>query len=83
MDGINSSDIIIACPETSDGVNIAIGWASLLKKKIIILLSNGERVSCISAGLSGITETRVLMFKDISDLRIKLKNCLNEFVGQK
>lgn len=39
VEELSKCDILIAYPETSSGVNLEIGWASMMKKKVIILLN--------------------------------------------
>jgi hypothetical protein len=79
FESLRSSDILIAYPEDSKGVNVVIGWASMLKKKIIILLNDKEVLSFCYLSLNGITETRILKFKDIVDMETKLAETLNDF----
>jgi nucleoside 2-deoxyribosyltransferase len=76
LEVLTSSDIIVAYPERSVGVNIELGWASLMKKKIIVLVNEREEVSLMHAGLNGITNSEIVKFRDIADLRTKLKECL-------
>lgn len=80
FEGVKSSDVLIAYPEASKGVNVLIGWASSLKKKIVILVNEKEKISVVHSGIQTLTETRIIKFRDIMDLRTKLKACLNEFV---
>lgn len=37
QDGLIASDIVIAFPDSSYGVHMELGWASILKKRIIVL----------------------------------------------
>lgn len=83
FEGLKSSDILIAYPEASKGTNVLIGWASSLKKKIIILVNEREKLSVVHSGMPALTETRIIKFRDIMDLRAKLKDCLNDFVLRK
>lgn len=73
---LTSSDIVIAYPERSIGVNIELGWASLLKKKIIILVNERDEISLMHFGLNGITNSEIIKFRDIIDLKSKLRECL-------
>lgn len=74
---LSSSDVLIAYPEKSDGVNIELGWASLLKKKIIILINERDKTSIMHKGLKGITDSRIVKFRDIMNLKQQLRDCLS------
>lgn len=76
---LNSSDIIVAYPEDSKGVNVTIGWAACMKKKIIIVVNEKETLGVVYKLLATLPYAKIVSFKDIIDLKIKLKNCLNEF----
>lgn len=73
IDELKSSDLLVAYPEQSVGVNIELGWASAFKKKILILLNENSRVSIMHSGLKGVTDSKIIKFKDIMDLRSKLR----------
>jgi hypothetical protein len=79
-DGVQVCDVLVAYPERSSGVNMVIGWASMLKKKVVILLNERDRVSIAYAGLDAITDKAIVKFRDISDLKIKLKDTLNKII---
>ncbi|MBI1978563.1 MAG: hypothetical protein HYS62_00705 [Candidatus Aenigmarchaeota archaeon] len=74
---LQSSDLLIAYPEQSVGVNIELGWASAFKKKILILINEKERISVMHSGLSGVANSKIIKFKDIMDLRTKLREELD------
>jgi deoxyadenosine/deoxycytidine kinase len=76
LEVVTSSDVIVAYPERSVGVNIELGWASLLKKKIILLVNERDDVSLMHAGLNGVTNSEIIKFRDIVDLKAKLRECL-------
>jgi len=76
LEVVTSSDVIVAYPERSVGVNIELGWASLLKKKIIVLVNERDNVSLMHTGLNGVTNTEIIKFRDIVDLKTKLRECL-------
>ncbi len=80
IEELKSSDVIIAYPEQSVGVNIELGWASAFKKKILILLNENSRVSVMHSGLNGVTDSKIIKFRDITDLRTKLRAALSGFV---
>lgn len=77
-----SSDILIDYPEESRGANVCIGWASMMKKKIIILLNEKDSDSLSYLILKKMTETRIVRFKDIMDMESKLSSTLREFCPQ-
>ncbi len=70
---VKSSELVIAYPERSKGVNILIGWASLLNKKIIILEHETEDTSIVYLGLKGIADVKIIKFKDLQDMEEKLR----------
>ncbi len=76
LEEIKKSDLMIAYPEESVGVNIELGWASVLKKQVIILINENENVSMMYPALNGITNAHIVKFRDITDLREKLKEKL-------
>ena len=57
------ADLIFAIPEDSQGVAIELGWASALKKKVIIAYENGYTYSSLIKALSEVTDT-TLLFMD-------------------
>ena len=73
MEELKKSDLLIAYPEQSIGVNIELGWASAFKKKVLILINENDRVSIMHYGLKGVTDSKIIRFKDIMDLRTKLR----------
>ena len=73
MEEVQNSDLLIAYPEQSVGVNIELGWASASNKKILILVNENERISIMHSGLKGVTDSKIIRFRDIMDLRTKLR----------
>jgi nucleoside 2-deoxyribosyltransferase len=82
MNTIKNCDLIVSCPEYSKGPNVEIGIAVALKKKIIIIISEHEKVSLVHIGLNGISPTKIVKFKDIMDMKIKLRKALTEFASK-
>jgi len=78
FDEIAASDIFITYPEKSRGVHIELGWAIAHKKRIVLLIKDGADLGTVIPGLKSIAEIDIISFKDISDLKIKLKNCLKK-----
>lgn len=79
---LQTCDLLVAYPEKSKGVNVLIGWASILQKKTIILLHEDEDVSVVHAGLNALTDTEIIKFKNVSDLKEKLRESLKRFKNQ-
>lgn len=75
---LKDSDILVAYPEQSVGVNIEIGWASAFKKKILILINEHDRISVMHTGLCGVTDSKIITFRDLIDLRTKLREELSD-----
>lgn len=80
---ITDSDLIVGCPEYGKGPNVEIGMAATLQKKIIIIENENEKTSLVHAGLNGITPTKIIKFRDIMDMKSKLRETLSEFVKTK
>lgn len=78
MEIMKGSDLVIAYPEYSKGPNVEIGMAVALNKKIIILLNESEKLSLVHAGLNGLSPTKIIRFKDITDMKTKLRQTLSE-----
>lgn len=81
MEELKNSDLLIAYPEESVGVNIELGWASAFKKKILILINENSRISIMYLGLKGVTDSKIIRFKGIMDLRTKLREELVSLKG--
>jgi len=76
FDEIVSSDIFIAYPEKSRGVHIELGWAIAHKKRIILLVKDGFDLGTVIPGLKAVAKIDIISFKNMPDLKIKLKKCL-------
>ena len=79
LEALNSCDLLVTYPEKSAGANIELGWASAFNKKIIVLIHEREMPSLMQIGLEGLNDTKILRFRDITDLRFKLRECLSNF----
>lgn len=55
---VTKADIIIAIPETSMGVSVEIGWASQMKKKILIFIDKNYNQSELIRYIDTITPTK-------------------------
>ena len=81
LEELKKADLLIAYPEQSIGVNIELGWASAFKKEVLILLNEKDRVSVMHSGLKGVTSSKIIRFRDVMDLRTKLREELNTLKG--
>lgn len=79
IEEVKKSDLLIAYPEQSVGVNIELGWASAFNKKVFMLINKNDRVSIMHLGLKGVTDSKIIRFRDIMDLRTKLREELASF----
>jgi nucleoside 2-deoxyribosyltransferase len=77
---IKECDLVIAyINDKPSGVYIEIGWASALNKKIIILTTQSiSELSPLVQGLSQITDTTIINFKNENELLEKLTKVLQE-----
>lgn len=78
---INSCDIIVAYPQKSRGVHVEVGWASALKKTVVILLDSSEDESELVKGLSSIATTILIRFDNHEELREKLRMVMRRIKG--
>lgn len=79
FEALNSCDLLVTYPEKSAGANIELGWASALNKKIIIFVHEKEKPSLMQMGLNGLTDTQIIRFRDIMDMKLKLREYLSNF----
>ena len=77
FDIIKKCDLFVTCPEYSKGPNVELGMAIALGKKCIIIQSENEKLSLVHAGLNKLSPTKIILFRDISDMKEKLRNELN------
>ena len=78
FDEIDSSDVFIAYPEKGRGVHVELGWAIANKKRIILLFKEGFDLGTMIPWLEAVARIDIIKFKDLSDLKVKLKKCLNK-----
>jgi len=57
------SDIVIAIPEDSMGVAVELGWASVMQKKILLVLNNGDHYSPLVARIGDISPTTIIWYE--------------------
>ena len=72
---MKSCDMVIAYPGNppSGGTHIELGWASMLGKRIILLLKEGGDYSPLVQGLYSISNVEYVRFKNYSELIQKLE----------
>ena len=72
-DIISKCELVVALPKKSRGVHAEIGFASALKKKLIILLERGEDCSIFILGQVEVTDTTIIHYSDENDLITQLQ----------
>ena len=82
FDTLQSCDLLVAWPAESRGANVLIGWASVLRKKIIILLDENDTLSVVHAGLDSLTKIQIIRYKDFTDLEEKLRQALQNIKSE-
>ncbi len=78
FDEIDSSDVFIAYPERGRGVHVELGWAIARKKRIILLFEKDFYLGTMIPGLGAVANIHIIQFKDVSDLKTKLSECLKK-----
>ena len=73
---VASCDVFVAYPGKSRGVHVEVGWASALKKPILLLLGPEDDSSLITLGLNSVSRTELIKFRDIEDLEAKFRVAL-------
>jgi nucleoside 2-deoxyribosyltransferase len=77
-ESIEESDIVLAyIDDCSTGLYIELGWASNLKKNIIILLKADVRHSPMLHGLHNICKTHIFEFQNTEELLLELDKQLD------
>lgn len=64
---MKNSDIIVAIPEDSKGTAVELGWASCMKKRIILILDHTQRYTPLVSGLKDITDTDIIWYENNID----------------
>ncbi len=75
---ISESDIILAFPKGSRGFHIELGYAIALKKKIIVMLEDGEKESTFVSGFPNVCETIIERYSNEDGLIHKLRMALSK-----
>lgn len=75
---IKQCELFVTCPEYSKGPNVELGMAIALKKKSIIIQNENEKLSLVHSGLNGLAPTTIVKFKDIMDMKQKLREAVSK-----
>lgn len=97
-EAIKKSNVVICAPGNpySGGTHIELGWASVLKKRIILLLEKDVYYSPLVTGISYMTNTEIYYYKDFfidvipiiemivkNEIKKKYTNIINNFLKTK
>lgn len=66
---MRNADLVIAFPGSfpiSGGVHVELGWASALKKSIVLFLDEKQRYSPLVMGLEAITQAEIVYFEEVN-----------------
>jgi len=76
FDEISTCDLFAAFPGSpaSPGTHIEIGWASALKKKIVLFLEKDKDYAFLIQGLHAVADVEYISYKDTDDLIENIKN---------
>ena len=78
FDEISSSDLFVIYSEPgSRGSHIELGFAIANKKRIILLTGDDCDIGTVIPGLGSVAKIKIIRFKDLPDLKLRLKECLN------
>lgn len=69
---MKSSEIVVAIPEDSKGVAVELGWASAMKKTIILLLDKSIYFSPLIYQIHDITNCKVIWYNDLDKELLKI-----------
>ena len=64
---MQNATIVIAIPEDSKGTAVELGWASIMKKQIILILNKECRYTPLISGLADITNTKIIWYDKTLD----------------
>lgn len=81
---ISAADILLAFPgmPASPGTHIELGWASALKKRIILLLEHGKEYAFLVRGLHQVADVTDIVFKGDSDLIDQLDTLFSGYADE-
>lgn len=75
-EAMKESDYFIALPEDSMGVAVEIGWASALRKKIVVIQDDRFTYSPLINAIGTITEAKVIKFKSQEGIGSMIKEII-------
>lgn len=69
---MEKTDLVLAFPgePASGGVHIEIGWASAMKKKVVLFLKKGFDYSPLILGLGKVTDSKIVYYEKYEELDI-------------
>lgn len=70
---MKSADLVVAIPEDSKGAAVELGWASYMKKEIILLLDKNQYYTPLISGLNNITNTSIVWYDKTLDNEVLSK----------
>lgn len=81
---MQDSDLVIAFPGSpiSGGVHIELGWASALKKKVVLFLKRDEQYSPLILGMDTVTNAKIVYYDDIFTVQEKIYEEIARFKEQ-
>jgi len=74
---VGKCDVFICFPSNSGGVHIELGWASAMKKKIVLFLKEGKNYSPLVYGLSKLTQVELFNYRNEEDILEKIRLIIN------
>lgn len=84
LDEMKKSELLIAYPGNppSGGVHMEIGWASIMDKRIILLLKKDREYSPMIHGLKEIAKVDVVEFETDDEAIEGINKCLEKYNGK-
>lgn len=81
---IGAADLFVALPGSpaSPGTHVEIGWASALRKPIVLLLEREREYAFLVRGLPAISDARLVEFSDDDELFDGLEDALDAIAGR-
>lgn len=67
FDEMKATDLVVAIPEDSKGVAVELGWASVLKKRIVLVLDRNKRYTPLVSGLGDMTRVKIIWYENNLD----------------